>query len=413
MEKKFFGYKAVLGAFLIMFISLGTATTLGVFLASLSADSGFPVTTVAYIGTSCTISCVIFSMVASKLMAKGTSLRVMVLIGLVANAVGMLCYTFAIPNNVISLVFFYLGGFLIGIALTFSAHAVCGAIIASWFIEDREKLMGMVFSGAGFGAAIVVFIAGQMFKVFTWRQCYYILAAFTIIVGFLVVFTLIRDPAKMGQKPKGWDTVKADAGDGAELPGMSLTEARKSKSYWMFAIMLIFVCCAGSGFTSYAPAWWQTVGGMSSTSAASYQSIYLIVSGLILLVVGAVFKKIGPVMFAIIVFGGYALCNFFTSAYTGQNSLLILTLVLGAIGYPLQASIPSLCGQSIFGPREFGAISASLMTFNYLGQFLYAPVMSVCGMKLGWIVYGVFTLIGLVILIAAIGASPYRKSLKN
>ena len=47
------------------------------------------------------------------------------------------------------------------------------------------------------------------------------------------------------------------------------------------------------------------------------------------------------------------------------------------------------------------------------GQFLYAPVMSVCGMKLGWIVYGVFTLIGLVILIAAIGASPYRKSLKN
>ena len=118
-------------------------------------------------------------------------------------------------------------------------------------------------------------------------------------------------------------------------------------------------------------------------------------------------------MFAIIVFGGYALCNFFTSAYTGQNSLLILTLVLGAIGYPLQASIPSLCGQSIFGPREFGAISASLMTFNYLGQFLYAPVMSICGMKLGWIVYGVFTLIGLVILIAAIGASPYRKSLKN
>ncbi len=413
MEKKFFGYKAVLGAFLIMFISLGTATTLGVFLASLSADSGFPITTCAYIGTACTVSCVIFSMVASKLMAKGVPLRTMVLIGLLANAAGMMCYTFAIPNNIISLVFFYLGGFLVGIAMTFSAHAVCGAIIASWFIDDREKLMGMVFSGAGFGAAIVVFIAGQMFKVFTWRQCYYILAAVTIVVGFLVAFCLIKDPAKMGQKPKGWDTVRADAGDAAELPGMSLGEARKSKSYWMFAVMLIFVCCAGCGFTSYAPAWWQTVGGMSSTSAASCQSIYLIVSGLILLVVGAVFKKIGPVMFAIVVFGGYALCNFFTSAYTGQNSLLILTLVLGAIGYPLQASIPSLCGQSIFGPREFGAISASLMTFNYLGQFLYAPVMSIFGMKMGWIVYGMFTLIGLAILLAAIGASPYRKSIRQ
>ena len=251
MEKKFFGYKAVVGAFLIMFISLGTATTLGIFLASLSADSGYPVTTVAYIGTACTVSCVIFSMVVSKLMEKGVPLRVLVMIGLVANAVGMMCYTFAIPGNPISLFFFYLGGFLIGVTLTFSAHAVCGAIIASWFIEDREKLMGMVFSGAGFGAAIVVFIAGQMFKFFTWRQCYYILAAFTLIVGFLVVFFLIRDPASMGQKPKGWDTVKAaGSSSDAELPGMTIQEARKSKSYWMFAIMLIFVCCAGSGCTS-------------------------------------------------------------------------------------------------------------------------------------------------------------------
>ena len=414
MEKKFFGYKAVLGAFLIMFITLGTATTLGVFLASLSADSGFPITTCAYIGTSCTVSCVIFSLVASKLLAKGTPLRTMVIIGLIANALGMLCYTFAIPNNVISLVFFYLGGFLVGIALTFSAHAVCGAIIASWFIEDREKMMGLVFSGAGFGAAIVVFIAGQMFKFFTWRQCYYILCAFTLILGFIVVFFLIRDPEKMGQKPKGWDTVKAASeGDAVELPGMTLSEARKSPSYWLFAIMLIFVCCAGSGFTSYAPAWWQTVGGMSSTSAASYQSIYLIVSGLVLLVVGAVFKKIGPVLFALIVFVGYALCNFLTSGYTGQTGLLIATLVLGAIGYPLQASIPSLCGQSVFGPKEFGAISASFMAFNYLGSFLYAPVMSICGMKLGWVVYGIFTIIGLGILYAALAASPYRKSLKQ
>lgn len=38
-EKKFFGYKAAIGAFLIIFANLGACTTLGTFLASLSAYS--------------------------------------------------------------------------------------------------------------------------------------------------------------------------------------------------------------------------------------------------------------------------------------------------------------------------------------------------------------------------------------
>ena len=37
-EKKFFGYKAAIGAFLIIFANLGACTTLGTFLASLSAS---------------------------------------------------------------------------------------------------------------------------------------------------------------------------------------------------------------------------------------------------------------------------------------------------------------------------------------------------------------------------------------
>lgn len=33
---KFFGYKAAVGAFLVMFVNLGACTTLGIFLTSLS-----------------------------------------------------------------------------------------------------------------------------------------------------------------------------------------------------------------------------------------------------------------------------------------------------------------------------------------------------------------------------------------
>ena len=35
-SKKFFGYKAAVGAFLVMFVNLGACTTLGIVLSSLS-----------------------------------------------------------------------------------------------------------------------------------------------------------------------------------------------------------------------------------------------------------------------------------------------------------------------------------------------------------------------------------------
>ena len=60
-SKKFFGYKAAVGAFLVMFVNLGACTTLGIFLSSLSEYSGWDLGMVGYIGTVNTIGNVILN----------------------------------------------------------------------------------------------------------------------------------------------------------------------------------------------------------------------------------------------------------------------------------------------------------------------------------------------------------------
>lgn len=415
-EKKFFGYKAAVGAFLVMFVNLGACTTLGIFLTSLSEYSGWDLGMVGYIGTVNTIGNVVLSIVAVKALSK-LGARTTMLISVLACAIHVHLYTFATPGaNISSLVFYYLAGFMASFSITFGTHAVCSSVIADWFVEKREQISGVVFSGAGFGAAIWVFAAGQLFKFVDFKGCYRILSIFILAIGLFSVICLIKDPKKLGQKPLGWDKASTDStGESVEVPGVSKSEALRAPAFWVLAAALLFVCMSGSAYMSYAPSWWQT-NGLDATAAANWNAIYLVISGAVLLAVGKVFAKTGPKAFTVIVCAAFVAAMACMVALNGHPATLILVgcVVFAALAYPLNASIPGLIGQSVFGGRDFAAISATLMTGVYIGQALTAPVMNAFlategGMGTAWIFFGATALVGMVLIIISISISPMKK----
>ena len=415
-EKKFFGYKAAVGAFLVMFVNLGACTTLGIFLTSLSEYSGWDLGMVGYIGTVNTIGNVVLSIVAVKALSK-LGARTTMLISVLACAIHVHLYTFATPGaNISSLVFYYLAGFMASFSITFGTHAVCSSVIADWFVEKREQISGVVFSGAGFGAAIWVFAAGQLFKFVDFKGCYRILSIFILAIGLFSVICLIKDPKKLGQKPLGWDKSSTDStGESVEVPGVSKSEALRAPAFWVLAAALLFVCMSGSAYMSYAPSWWQT-NGLDATAAANWNAIYLVISGAVLLAVGKVFAKTGPKAFTVIVCAAFVAAMACMVALNGHPATLILVgcVVFAALAYPLNASIPGLIGQSVFGGRDFAAISATLMTGVYIGQALTAPVMNAFlategGMGTAWIFFGATALVGMVLIIISISISPMKK----
>jgi hypothetical protein len=416
-NKKFFGYKAAIGAFLVIFCNLGAASTLGVFLPSMSEYTGWSVAVLGYNGTFNTIGNVLLSLICVKALSKLGPKKLM-FISIIGIFLNFQFYTFATDGqNVTSLVFIYLAGLMASFAIVFGTHAVCTYVISQWFVgEKRGKVISTVLSGASFGAAAWVFVAGQMFRVMNYKMCYQILSWVLLAVGLLSVIFLIRDPEKMGQKPMG--TEVSDEVNAAQLPGVTRAEAIKSPSFWFFAIALLLGGCEGSAWLVYSPTWW-TMNGLTPTEASNWNAIYTVLAGFVMLGVGGVFSKVGPTVFSVIVCIAFSLCMVFLIIFgvTPTTVILILTVICGALAYPLSASIPSIVGQAVFGPKEFGAISATLMTGVYLGQALYAPVMSAClategGFTTGWKVLCATGIATMVFLILSIKTSPMSKKVK-
>ncbi len=417
MGKKtgFFGYKAAVGAFLVIFVNLGACTTLVTFLATLADYSGHSIGAVGQIGTVNTICNVVLSLAATRVLPKLGAQKTM-LISVIACAAHMMFYTFVTPGaNSQSLLFMYIAGGVASLAITFGTHAVCSSVIAEWFVEKRAQVTGWVLSGAGLGAAIWVFLAGQLFKVTDYKNCYRIFSAMVLVIGLFAVFFLIKKPEQLGQRPLGADSVRTDGGQTAELPGVSYGDALKSGAFKVLVLALLFTTIGGTAYLSYAPTWWQ-MNGMSASGAAVWNSAYLLLAGLLLLVAGNISGKLGMKGFVIYVCIAYILtfvCMILWPA-SGAAYLMVLTIIFAAAAYPVNASIPSFVGTAAFGSREFGQISAALMVAVYIGQALASPLMAALlttegGMGLAWKVFAATTAIGMILLVTALKMSPMEK----
>jgi MFS family permease len=415
-NSKFFGYKAAVGAFLIIFANLGACTTLGTFLATLAEYSGHDLGAVGQIGTVNTICNIILSIAAIKVLNKLGPQKTM-LISIIACAAHMQFYTLATPGaNMQSLIFMYIAGGTASVAITFGTHAVCSALIGEWFVEKRAQITGFVLSGAGIGAAAWVFLAGQLFKITDYKNCYRIMSVLVLVIGLIAVFCLIKTPDELGQKPLGWDAGgQSDGGSTEQVPGVTYKEAISSKSFKILVLGLLFTTVGGTAFLSYAPSWWQ-MNGMTATDAATWNAVYLLLAGVILLAAGTISSKLGTAGFVIYVCMAFVLTFICMVVWPINHSviMMVLTVVFAAIAYPVCASIPSFVGTAMFGPREFGAISASLMIAVYVGQAIASPIMAVIlktegGMGLGWKIFAATTAIGMILLLAALKAAPVKE----
>lgn len=417
-QKNFFGYKAAIGAFLVIFVNLGACTTLGTFIATLANYSGHSIGAVGQIGTVNTICNVVLSMAAIKVLAKIGAKKTM-LIAIFACALHMQLYTFVSPGaNTRSLLLMYAAGALASFSITFGTHAVCSAVIADWFIEKRAQITGMVLSGAGIGAAAWVFLAGQLFKVTDYKNCYRIMSLLVLGIGLVAVIFLIKTTEEKKQKPLGWESAPEEAQTETSAP-LTYQQAIRSTSFKVLIVALLFATVGGTAYLSYAPTWWQ-MNGMTPTNAANWNAAYLLIAGVLLMAAGTISSKLGISGFVIYVCSAFILTFICMNVWASSRaaSIMMLTVLFSAAAYPVCASIPSFVGTEAFGSQVFAQISATLMIAVYVGQAIASPLMAVFlasngGMGLAWNVFAVTTIIGMLLLLTALKISPLKKSEKQ
>ncbi len=418
-ETKWYGWIAAIGTFIVVFCNLGAANTLGVFLTSISEYTGYSLATVSYIGTVNTVGNILLSMVAVKLVDK-ISARWTILISILCVSLHMWLYTLCSPGH--GLIWLYLAGLGCSGAIAFGTHAVAQCVVGSWFIEKRESVCGIIFSAVGLGAAAWIFAAGQLFKYFDFKDAYRILSIPSLVLGLIAVFFMIKDPVKLGQKPLGWEKAEQIAKENRaaqELPGVPAKGILKRPIFWLLGIAIIICVNSNSEILCYLPSYWQ-MNGMNATQASNWYSIYFILAAASAWLGGKVTQKLGAKAF--VIYAHIACCAagilLVVWGKTLASSILILSVVAGALCYPLQTNIPANVTQAVFGPKDFAKISGMFMVFVYIGQFLTAPIMTVFLNGTGkmdgcWKLISITSIIGMILVLIVIRKSPMRQLQKE
>ena len=414
---KFFGYRAAIGAFMIMVLSMGCGTTFGTFMSTLSAYTEWDVATIGYVGTISVVGNIIFSIAAARLVRTWGPKRLMI-ISFICTIVPMFLYAMVVPGHkIISLAFIYAAGFIVSISVTFGSFAVCTAFVSQWFVARRETMVGIVLSSAAFGSSFWNFLSGQLFRVMEFQSCYFVMIAIASVIGLTALIFFVKEPGKMGQKPLGWDTAETKT-ESASLEGVAKSTAVRSASFWLLFAAFICICGAGASFTTYAQTWWQQ-NGFDRTTTATYYAMYILIGGLSLVVAGKLISKIRAAAFTAIIgvlFIVGTVCQVLLPGNPTGMMVMLICIFCG-LAYPLNVSMPGLVTQSIFGPRESGSIQATLQIGVYIGQFPSSIVVgqflkSEAGFPGAWKFYVVMVAVWAVLIIASALLSPYKPGKK-
>ena len=159
-------------------------------------------------------------------------LRVLMAAGTVTLCAALVVYSRAMgPGQV------YAAHFLFGLTLAFAGLMVNTVLISNWFKRLRGTAMGIIVTGTSLGSVLIPKIAEPLITNYGWRTAMLAFAAVVFVVLLPAVFLIVRDfPRERGLRQDG-DALTAEVKtEAVALPGMTLREAMRTTSFWLFAV---------------------------------------------------------------------------------------------------------------------------------------------------------------------------------
>jgi MFS family permease len=414
---KFSGWTILVSCFIIMFFVQGGLQTFAVFLPAIMKDTGFSLGEVAMISTVATAAAFLANM-SIGLLLKKLSAKTILFIGAFICALHFVIYSVAESLPVL-----YLGAFCGGLSIGLGTVAPVSVVMTNWFVKKRSTYMSIVIAGSMFGGAALMPLSGLLIDYFDWRVAYRAIAAVVALVTFFtIIFLVVDDPSKKSQKPYGFEEDQKTSEDGERqsapvVSGVTLAEARKSISFWLLLFGVLLVGCS-TNIENYLPAFWQS-NGMSVKTSSSIMGLYALLTGVCTILLGRVSDRLGGKTYIALTVVMFILGTFLIYVVgAGASFVVILAIVPFAAGAKKTSTLtpPLVVGES-FGRRHYGAIIGYFTGMLQLGIALSNPIIGTLhkasgGYMLPFLVMGVLSAVALVLILSALTAAPYRKSLK-
>jgi MFS family permease len=257
---------------------------------------------------------------------------------------------------------------MMGVGLSAATLLPAALVISNWFGAKRGLAMGMTFAGSSFGGAVMAPIASYAIAWGgSWRVGYELLAIPMIVIVIPMILLVVRT------RPDDAATQNISVADAAAaLPGFELSEAVRTRSFWMLCIaqFLYATLAAGVGL-HFIP---YMIGlGYKAAFAASLLSIVFLFTTAGKLVMGFASDRISPRVSLIINFVGAAIGMILIFGARDPLMVYPFIAIFGlTLGAPL-VLIPLLTAECL-GLKRFGAIAGVAGVFNTAGAFI-GPMM--------------------------------------
>lgn len=262
--------------------------------------------------------------------------------------------------------------FIEGIGLMFLVTIGPASVGSAFSDEKRGTAMGLLMCFMSFGQIIALNIAPVMAESSSWRNFWWLSAAFGA-VGLILWILFIRriDEGKEGQEEKGADT------------GTVVKEVLANKGVWLTAFTFFAFMIAHMGVFNYMPTYLTEAGGVSAAAAGSLTSIASLIGIPVGILGGFLADRWGsrkkPLVLTMVLLGVLiAVIPLFS-----EETFVILMVLYGIVSMA-QAGYCMTAASEVVKEHQRGSSTGVVNTGQWAGAFLGSMIFSACLSQFGW-----------------------------
>lgn len=365
-----YGWYVVAASFVMLFFGAGAQYAFGVMFKPIIAEFGWGRSTISFVFF---VNMMIFAAgltIAGKLYDRyGPKWIIIVSTLFITSGFILTSFTHSFGQ------FFFSYGILAAAGPAGMGVPLISTLVTKWFSKWRGLALSLALAGASIGAFIIIPILSLATITYGWRISFRYLGIVVLIVNTLIAIFIIKgDPRHLGRKAfgeKGPDnTLKKDASekassDTSEISGLGLAEALKTRSFWLFLIVM-FICGSGDYFASTHFINFATDYGISAISAGKMMGWFGLMGTLGMLLTGPAADRIGIKIPIFLTFLLRVLLFVFIFEYKSTMSLYVFALLFGFTLLITAPLAPMLVGK-LYGFKHLGILTGIVNTVHFIG----------------------------------------------
>ena len=263
---------------------------------------------------------------------------------------------------------FYSAYALIGITAAIPSSVMFTKVIAGWFDQRRGLFLGIAGGlGNGIGAALSPLFVYVLISSYGWRAGFQGLGAVIVLIGFPVLYLLLKDPPQ--------DVSRTATEHLEKTAGFTLAEALKTSTFWIIlAAIALGAGCMTAIFAHVVPMLLDR--GVSARQATTVLATFSLVTAGWQIGMGYMLDRI-PRPWIAAPFYLLALAGLILLESTSSYPLLLLSGMLMGLGLGTEYGVLPYFLSRYFGTRHYGAISGSMYGVIVLTQGLTPFLMDI------------------------------------